>query len=191
MSKRERIVEAAIDIFSKNSIEKAKISDITKAAGIAQGTFYLYFPSKLALMPSIAERTVLKLLNSIKANTNPELSFKKQLSQIIDITFSFVKEYKVIYAFIYTGLSQTEHLKEWETIYSPFYAWMSEFLDKYKSSKKIKSPLPAQTLAKMVITVIEATAEQTYLYDTKNESTVEKQKEELLIFLQNALATKK
>lgn len=191
MNKRERIIDAAIDIFCKNSIEKAKISDITKAAGIAQGTFYLYFPSKLSLMPSIAEKTVYKLLDRIKDSTDPDLSFKKQLSQIIDTIFLFVKEYRVIYAFIFTGLSQAGHLKEWETIYSPFYDWMSDFLDRYKKSKKIKSPLSAKTLAKLVITVIEATAEQSYLYDTTDENIINEQKENLLVFLQHALATKK
>ncbi len=46
--------------FRKKGVEKTKISDIVKLAGIAQGTFYLYFPSKLSVMPAIAEVMVEK-----------------------------------------------------------------------------------------------------------------------------------
>ena len=45
---------------------KTKISDIVKLAGIAQGTFYLYFPSKLSVMPAIAEVMVEKMILAVK-----------------------------------------------------------------------------------------------------------------------------
>lgn len=127
MNKKDKIIESAIYIFHEKSLEKAKISDITQAAWIAQGTFYLYFPSKLALMPSIAEKLVVKLMATIKKNIDETSSFEQQIKQIIDTVFQFVNEHKTIYAFIYAGLSQTEHLKEWDTIYLPFYKWMSNF----------------------------------------------------------------
>jgi hypothetical protein len=36
----KRIVYAAIEVFQEKGVEKTKISDIVKLAGIAQGTFY-------------------------------------------------------------------------------------------------------------------------------------------------------
>ncbi|WP_438824657.1 TetR/AcrR family transcriptional regulator, partial [Bacillus sp. JJ1521] len=70
MDKRERIIQAAIDVFSDKGIEKATVSEIVKKAGIAQGTFYLYFTSKLAVMPAIAEVMVHKILDGIKSEVN-------------------------------------------------------------------------------------------------------------------------
>ncbi len=64
--KKGRIIHAAIDIFSEKGIDQTKVSDIVKKAGIAQGTFYLYFPSKLAVMPSIAEVMVEKNFSGSK-----------------------------------------------------------------------------------------------------------------------------
>ena len=43
---RRRIIEAAERIFGEVGYHEASIVKITEAAGIAQGTFYLYFASK-------------------------------------------------------------------------------------------------------------------------------------------------
>lgn len=43
---KRRLVTAAIDIFYEMGFQKTRVSDIVKAAKVAQGTFYLYFKSK-------------------------------------------------------------------------------------------------------------------------------------------------
>jgi AcrR family transcriptional regulator len=43
------IVDTTIDLFYKQGYHNTTITDITSAAGIAAGTFYLYFPNKLQL----------------------------------------------------------------------------------------------------------------------------------------------
>lgn len=43
------IVESAIDLFYKQGFHKTTIGNITSQAKIGAGTFYLYFPNKLAL----------------------------------------------------------------------------------------------------------------------------------------------
>ncbi|HWS73101.1 MAG TPA: helix-turn-helix domain-containing protein, partial [Thermoanaerobaculia bacterium] len=45
-SKRERILRAAVDVFARNGYFNAKVSEIAKAAGVADGTIYLYFDGK-------------------------------------------------------------------------------------------------------------------------------------------------
>lgn len=55
---------------------KTKISDIVKLAGIAQGTFYLYFPSKLSVMPAIAEVMVEKMILAVKEKVQKDVPFQ-------------------------------------------------------------------------------------------------------------------
>jgi AcrR family transcriptional regulator len=45
-SKRQAIIEAAIDIFAKQGYEETTIAQIAAAAGVAVGTVYLYFHNK-------------------------------------------------------------------------------------------------------------------------------------------------
>jgi AcrR family transcriptional regulator len=43
---RQRVLEAAEAVFSEHGYHEASIVKITEAAGVGQGTFYLYFSSK-------------------------------------------------------------------------------------------------------------------------------------------------
>src|ERR1700686_4230487 len=51
--KRERILRAAIDVFAESGYFNAKVTDIAKAAGVADGTIYLYFDGKEELLTTI------------------------------------------------------------------------------------------------------------------------------------------
>lgn len=44
--KRDSLLETAFGLFTSKGIHKTSISDIVEAAGVAKGTFYLYFKDK-------------------------------------------------------------------------------------------------------------------------------------------------
>ncbi len=52
---RQRIVEAAERVFGQKGYFPASVSDITREAGVAQGTFYLYFKSKRDVFVEVLE----------------------------------------------------------------------------------------------------------------------------------------
>jgi TetR/AcrR family fatty acid metabolism transcriptional regulator len=56
--KREAILRAAIRVFARNGYFNAKVADVARAAGVADGTVYLYFKSKEELLHSIFDRSV-------------------------------------------------------------------------------------------------------------------------------------
>lgn len=45
-ARRRELVAAARDLFSARGVDSTSIEDITRAAGVAHGTFYLYFKTK-------------------------------------------------------------------------------------------------------------------------------------------------
>lgn len=51
--RRESIIQAAIEVFSKKDFQIASISEIAQRAGVADGTIYQYFKSKEDLFFSI------------------------------------------------------------------------------------------------------------------------------------------
>ena len=50
---REGLKKAAIACFREGGYAQTRIGNITKAAGVAQGTFYVHFPSKEALLDEL------------------------------------------------------------------------------------------------------------------------------------------
>jgi TetR/AcrR family transcriptional regulator, fatty acid metabolism regulator protein len=72
-SKRERILRAAVDVFAEFGYFNAKVSQIAKAAGVADGTIYLYFDGKEDLLITIFRehtRNYLRSLEQQLANVN-------------------------------------------------------------------------------------------------------------------------
>lgn len=49
-SREQDLLEAARKLFSRKGFASTTVSDIVREAGVAQGTFYLYFDSKAALV---------------------------------------------------------------------------------------------------------------------------------------------
>ena len=56
--KREAILRAATSVFAQNGYFNSKVADIAGAAGVADGTVYLYFKSKEEILHSIFDRSV-------------------------------------------------------------------------------------------------------------------------------------
>ncbi len=64
--KRERILRAATRVFARKGFYATRVSEVARAAGVADGTIYLYFKSKEDLLTSLFEDRVERLLATVK-----------------------------------------------------------------------------------------------------------------------------
>src|SRR5699024_2547380 len=147
---------AAIQVFKEKGIEKTKISDIVQVAGVAQGTFYLYFPSKLSVMPSIAEVMVEKIIEEVDQTVQEDAPFSKKLDQMVDAIFNINHDYQEGQPVSHAGLASTDQIKNGEPVYEPFYHWVSELLNDAKEKGTIREPINVKPTAKLLIGLIES-----------------------------------
>ena len=56
--RRDQLLAAAEELFREKSVDATTVADITERAGVAKGTFYLYFDSKDQLIAGLRERVV-------------------------------------------------------------------------------------------------------------------------------------
>jgi len=80
--KREAILRAAITIFAHNGYFNAKVADIAREAGVADGTVYLYFKSKEEILHSIFDRSVDEAIADAKKQLARISDPKEKLRQI-------------------------------------------------------------------------------------------------------------
>jgi AcrR family transcriptional regulator len=64
-NRRAEILRGALDVFGHKGYHQTSVADIIEAAGIARGTFYLYFDGKSAVF--------LELLDSVLAELNASI----------------------------------------------------------------------------------------------------------------------
>lgn len=181
-NKKERIVLSAIERFRENGIEKTKVSDIVKGAGIAQGTFYLYFSSKFAVMPSIAEVMVERTLEAIKEETVDSKDIAEMLESVVEAVFRLTEADRDIFALMYAGLAATEYMTEWESIYADYYQWMAQQLESAKKAGTIDAAIDSEETAILLIGLIESAAEQVFLYSPKGQGKAEEKKKQVVRF---------
>lgn len=81
--RRQQILTAARDVFARRGYHAAKIDDIVALAGIARGTFYLYFEDKRAIFEEIVDRTIARLAMAI-VRVDPHDGVRSVAEQVRD-----------------------------------------------------------------------------------------------------------
>jgi AcrR family transcriptional regulator len=64
--RRGELICAARRVFAAKGVANSAVSDIVKEAGVAQGTFYLYFDAKSDLIDAVIEQMAGEMVDSIE-----------------------------------------------------------------------------------------------------------------------------
>lgn len=81
VERKERLYEAALELFRERGYEATTVDQITRQAGLAKGTFFNYFPTKDAVLRYMGTREVGRLgAASLSMNgTNSSIGKLKRL----------------------------------------------------------------------------------------------------------------
>lgn len=112
--RRSDILKSAAGVFSKDGYHKAKMEDISKAAGIGKGTIYLYFESKRQLFYSMIKEGTDQLLSDLHHKIQGEKDLENILKTIIKFTMDVVNKNKDITKLIISRPGTVdEDMQEW------------------------------------------------------------------------------
>ena len=119
---RQRILAAAERVFGQKGYFPASITDITREAGVAQGTFYVYFKSKRDVFVDVLES--LGHLIRVAAKTAAQRAGNRIEAEERAFTafFTLVNEHPYLYCIA----RQAEFVDP-----DAFRAWYSKIVDKY------------------------------------------------------------
>lgn len=185
-NKKSRLLHAAKEVFAEKGLEKATISEIVKKAGMAQGTFYLYFSSKKALIPALANDLLQTMLSEMQKDQVLSTDVWDIFHNMITITFRVTNSYKEVLSLCYSGLAIENTLSEWERIYNPYYSWLADVITYGIEQGAIRPDIQPMVAARMVIGLVESSAEQMYLFNRLDKPLLEQQ-EQLFSFIHHAL----
>ena len=97
LGKRERILDAAVKVFAAEGFYNAKVSQIAEAAGVADGTIYLYFKSKDELLISLFEDRMDRVLATLREALGPTPDGKtpgalERLRRVIELHLGLIEK---------------------------------------------------------------------------------------------------
>jgi len=85
--KESSLLKTAFEAFTTKGFSKTSISDIVKKAGVAKGTFYLYFKDKYDIRNRLVARKSSQLFRNAIDSIGPgieELEYEERIIRIID-----------------------------------------------------------------------------------------------------------
>lgn len=92
--KRGRITEAAIAVFAERGFHAARVSDIARRAGVADGTIYLYFKNKEDLLLSIFEEQMDRLSSGLAEVLEGVDDPRERIRRFASYHFEMVREHR-------------------------------------------------------------------------------------------------
>ena len=90
--KRIRILKAATQVFAQHGFYNSKISEIAKAANVADGTIYLYFKNKDDLLISLFEEEMANIIRKMKDEVAREEGFENKIRKFIKVHLDLIAE---------------------------------------------------------------------------------------------------
>lgn len=192
--KRESLLNAAFNLFTTKGISKTSISDIALTAGVAKGTFYLYFKDKHDIRNKlISHKSSQVFKNSVVALENylskkTEISIDNKIIFVIDNIINQLSENKPLLSFISKNLS-------WgifkTALISPENGYDINFKDVYleiinNSEVKLKDP---EIMLFMIIELVGSSCYSTILYSQP--TTIEQLKPYLYSAIKNIINSHK
>lgn len=100
--RKREIMDKAVEIFARKGYHQTKVTDIAAALGIGHSTFYLYFPSKLALfiecIDGVFEAMFAGVWQEIRDEKNPLRRLRKRGEVVLKSYPQFVDVLQVLHS---------------------------------------------------------------------------------------------
>jgi TetR/AcrR family fatty acid metabolism transcriptional regulator len=110
-----RIIQAATKIFAQKGFFQAKVSDIAREAGVADGTIYLYFENKDDILISLFEEQMKTVLDNMVERLAEQDDPARKLEEFALIHLRLIEENKDVAEIIQVELRQSsKFMKEYK-----------------------------------------------------------------------------
>src|SRR5687768_13892136 len=105
--RREQLLTAAREVLATHGYERTTVSSIATRASVAQGTFYLYFPSKEALPGALAEQ-LCSAMGDVAMTASAEASFEAAVESLVFGSFRAADDFSDVLLIANRGIELCE-----------------------------------------------------------------------------------
>ena len=106
--RRAQLLRAARKVFQAKGYDGASVSEIVREAGVAQGTFYLYFPSKRDVALSLRAELMEAMAQAGATAMESRTSFEDRLESFIAAAFKVARKNTDLFRLAFIGADETQ-----------------------------------------------------------------------------------
>ncbi len=97
---RQALLDAAEEVFDERAFDQTSISEITRRAGVAQGTFYLYFSDKKSIFVELVETLSHGLRSAIAEAVDGSANRVEVERRGFQVFFDYITEHPSFYKLV-------------------------------------------------------------------------------------------
>ena len=161
--RRDQLLTAARKVFREKGYEGATISDIVEEAGVAQGTFYLYFPSKKDVVMALGQRVMEEMTARLQATYDPTLSFEGRLRNMIEIAFEVGGDYPDLCRLVHVGAESVAHEIHENLETNPIHISMVQMFQQAIEAGEME-PLDPELVARLLSRIMPGVLQEAYVF---------------------------
>jgi AcrR family transcriptional regulator len=162
--RREQLLAAAREVLAENGYERTTVSSIASRANVAQGTFYLYFPSKEALPGALA----MELSRALGAATARVVAEDLELDPAIAALQEAVQEaaegFSDVLPIANRGYELAERFEDWLALTEPWRVQLEAFLTRLQVKGEVEPTLDVTTTAYVMRDLLDRTMKARVLF---------------------------
>src|SRR3954452_5563506 len=166
--RRAELLSAARTVFAKKGYEDATVSEIVSRAGVAQGTFYLYFPGKESLAGAFAELISERFAVLAAEKTARSRSFDSALVRLFEAAYQMADEHRDIFLIANRGLELVDDLDEWMNRAAPAREWLEDFVRHWQAEGVVDQRIRPATTARVLRDSLDRAAKAYILFGDRN-----------------------
>ncbi len=158
--KRERILDAAERVFAERGFFAAKVADVAREAGVADGTIYLYFKSKDDLLVSLFEARMEIVNRVLAAAVASATRPRAQLDAFVRAYLALVAEQPTAAEVLTIELRQsTKFMREYHAHgFGELLRLLAGVIARGQAQGELSTAVPAAHAARMIFGVLDELA---------------------------------
>ncbi len=172
-------------ILAEKGFEATTVSEIVARAGVAQGTFYLYIPSKNALVDALNQEMNEHIVAAVHMATSHAQTAADVVAAGVSAAFEQIEHYRDVLHILHSQVARTQILTQREQQFGVYHHLIADLIRQRQELGDIDASIPADVTARLVAGLIDHAADECYLYDTSTPSAI--YKEEVIRFVKHAL----
>ncbi len=165
--RRADLLAAARAILAEKGLEAATVSEIVARAGVAQGTFYLYFPSKMALIPALDAELNEHILAAVRDAVARATSAAEVVNMGVRAAFQELERYRDVLHVIHARITSLSTGCDWEAQFGPYHRLVTELIRQRQATGEIDAAVNPEISARLIIGLINHAADECYIHNAQ------------------------
>lgn len=160
--RKEQILKAARAVLAEKGFSQMRVSEVVERAGLSQGSFYLHFPSKDAVVAELVQNMVLDAIALVEEAITPDQDIEASLRATVSSYYKVCFRYRDVLEATAGGVAASMDWARWNELYRPLNEFMLDLARRWQARGEIRADVDPNIVSWLVIDTVSGAVERLF-----------------------------